>query len=417
MFTIEYSGEGNGIRAIFSFNPPVEEREHIIDKEGIGKVVNTDGGVLLGKMSFQMTADVFDATWFNLVATEDTSPRTGIKINIDGTHYYEEQSTFRFTDETASKDSSLSNLIVSTGEIDKTEPDKSTYKEYEYTPTFNKETFNYELKLYEYIDTMDIKAITTDSNATMKIKVPKRDKNNKLVYDTDGTTIIYEEKDIESNAPFKLTLNKLGEPDTVITIITTAEDTKTQSNYELVIKRPYGTIKGSVQLGENLRKSTELTYGIDLDYLSDIKIYKYKDINWEELLNGLISFDDFDLINPQTQGISNKEDGSYELFVIPGVYDTYMETKGFTQCVVTQINVNENEIVDIGSNILYEGDVVRDGVIDLNDLTMEGDLLRSQVGDGKYQEYYDFHKKGMVNLDDLTCVSTNLKARKTMIIK
>ena len=68
-------------------------------------------------------------------------------------------------------------------------------------------------------------------------------------------------------------------------------------------------------------------------------------------------------------------------------------------------------------NILYEGDVVRDGVIDLNDLTMEGDLLRSQVGDGKYQEYYDFHKKGMVNLDDLTCVSTNLKARKTMIIK
>ena len=417
MFTIEYSGEGNGIRAIFSFNPPVEEREHIIDKEGIGKVVNTDGGVLLGKMSFQMTADVFDATWFNLVATEDTSPRTGIKINIDGTHYYEEQSTFRFTDETASKDSSLSNLIVSTGEIDKTEPDKSTYKEYEYTPTFNKETFNYELKLYEYIDTMDIKAITTDSNATMKIKVPKRNENNKLVYDTDGTTIIYEEKDIESNAPFKLTLNKLGESDTAITIITTAEDTKTQSNYELVIKRPYGTIKGSVQLGENLRKSTELTYGIDLDYLSDIKIYKYKDINWEELLNGLISFDDFDLINPQTQGISNKEDGSYELFVIPGVYDTYMETKGFTQCVVTQINVKENEIVDIGSNILYEGDVVRDGVIDLNDLTMEGDLLRSQVGDGKYQEYYDFHKKGMVNLDDLTCVSTNLKARKTMIIK
>lgn len=417
MFTIEYSGEGDGIRAIFSFNPPVEEREHIIDKEGIGKVVNTDGGVLLGKMSFQMTADVFDATWFNLVATEDTSPRTGIKINIDGTHYYEEQSTFRFTDETASKDSSLSNLIVSTGEIDKTEPDKSTYKEYEYTPTFNKETFNYELKLYEYIDTMDIKAITTDSNATMKIKVPKRNENNKLVYDTDGTTIIYEEKDIESNAPFKLTLNKLGEPDTAITIITTAEDTKTQSNYELVIKRPYGTIKGSVQLGENLRKSTELTYGIDLDYLSDIKIYKYKDINWEELLNGLISFDDFDLINPQTQGISNKEDGSYELFVIPGVYDTYMETKGFTQCVVTQINVKENEIVDIGSNILYEGDVVRDGVIDLNDLTMEGDLLRSQVGDGKYQEYYDFHKKGMVNLDDLTCVSTNLKARKTMIIK
>lgn len=51
-FTIPYDMDGDGIRGILSFNPPVTESEHIIDKEGIGKVVNTDGGVLLRKNEF-----------------------------------------------------------------------------------------------------------------------------------------------------------------------------------------------------------------------------------------------------------------------------------------------------------------------------------------------------------------------------
>lgn len=52
MFTIPYDGNGDGIRGIISFYPPVTESDHIIDKDGIGKVVNTDGGVLLRKNEF-----------------------------------------------------------------------------------------------------------------------------------------------------------------------------------------------------------------------------------------------------------------------------------------------------------------------------------------------------------------------------
>lgn len=50
MFTIPYDKVGDGIRGIISFNPPVSNSEHIIDKgEGIGKVIDTGGGVLLRK--------------------------------------------------------------------------------------------------------------------------------------------------------------------------------------------------------------------------------------------------------------------------------------------------------------------------------------------------------------------------------
>ncbi|MBO5479555.1 MAG: hypothetical protein J6A04_07825 [Clostridia bacterium] len=111
MFTVD-EDQSNVIRAVTSFKPPVSESEHIIEKEGIGKVITTTDGVLLGKMSFQMTEDVFDVSWFSLVEGQ-YSPETGINISIDGQQYYSAQSTFRFTDETASRDASLSGLILS----------------------------------------------------------------------------------------------------------------------------------------------------------------------------------------------------------------------------------------------------------------------------------------------------------------
>ena len=65
-----------------------------------------------------MTEEEFDISWFNLVEDSTTSPKTGIKINID--------------------------------------TDNSTYKEYILTPTFNKETYNYEISLMENLDKVDI---------------------------------------------------------------------------------------------------------------------------------------------------------------------------------------------------------------------------------------------------------------------
>lgn len=59
IFTISYDAEGNGIRAVVSFKPPVAESEHIIEKDGIGKVVNTTGGVLLRQNEFSNDSRYF----------------------------------------------------------------------------------------------------------------------------------------------------------------------------------------------------------------------------------------------------------------------------------------------------------------------------------------------------------------------
>ena len=153
----------NGMRLATAFYPPVENSEHIIEKDDIGgdttegkKVITTQGGVLLGKMSFKMLTDErLDMTGFELVKGSNT-PQTGIKINLDATHSFEAQSVFRFTNEVASKDADLSNLVLSSGKVNEENPDESTYKEYNLTPAFDKETKNYTLTLLEHLDIIDI---------------------------------------------------------------------------------------------------------------------------------------------------------------------------------------------------------------------------------------------------------------------
>ena len=258
--TFAFDIDGEGIRSSLFFNPPILESEHIVEKPGVGKIIDTKGSVLIGKMSFQMTEDIFDASWFSLVESNNTYPKMGIKINIDGIHNFQKQSTFRFTDKTASKNADLTDLILSKGEND-------TYKEYDLTPEFDKDTLVYETTLLEYCDEINLKAILADEKSTMKVRVPKRDENGELVYEIDGVTVVYEEKDLSSDTQMGVILNKLGESDTIIDVIVTAEDGVTIKDYKVTIKRPYGTIKGSIQLGENLRDEMQLSYGNYVEYI------------------------------------------------------------------------------------------------------------------------------------------------------
>lgn len=52
MFTVPYIGTEDVIRAIISFDPPVNESEHIIEKEGIGKVITTQDRSFTWKNEF-----------------------------------------------------------------------------------------------------------------------------------------------------------------------------------------------------------------------------------------------------------------------------------------------------------------------------------------------------------------------------
>ena len=292
-----------------------------------------------------MITDNFDVSEFNLVENLSYSPNTGIKIDYTAQESYQAQSTFRFTDATAYKDASLKDLIVSSGTKD---GEEHTYKEYELTPTFDKEVKEYEITLLEYVDKMNITAIQNNEKATMKVKHPKRNEDGNIVYETDGTTIVYEEKELLNNTEYMITLNELGKEDTNITILITAEDGKTTDEYKIKIKRPYGTIKGKIYTAP-----TASTTG---KYIATVRVYKSEDvskiINWSEVTPGTDDIVHKDLMTLTSNNIKTNDDGTYEIYVIPNKYDILLDKAGYLDDVYIERQVDEGNIVDLGESEL-----------------------------------------------------------------
>lgn len=327
LFTVPYTGTSTGgMRAVVSFNPPISESEHIKNKENVGMIVDSSGSVLLGTLSFRTTLDKFDISSFKLETSDTTSPKTGIKIIIDGSTYYENQSTFRFTDKSASRNADLSNIKLSNGN----ENDEN-YKEYALNPSFDKNTLEYTTELLEYVDKVNLEVTKDDEKSSIVIKQPKHDENGNLVFEDDGSTIVYEEKSLD-DLKNEIVLNKLGEQDTVIELKVTAEDEVTTKTYKITIHRPYGTIKGSIH-----------TVNSNDVHIADVKVYNNSDqIDWENIS----SHDELDnyktVLNKKTN-----EDGTYEIKVIPGNYDVLIDKVACLDYIVTTIQVNENDEIDL----------------------------------------------------------------------
>lgn len=327
LFTVPYTGTSTGgMRAVVSFNPPISESEHIKNKENVGMIVDSSGSVLLGTLSFRTTLDKFDISSFKLETSDTTSPKTGIKIIIDSSTYYENQSTFRFTDKSASKNADLANIKLSNGN-----EDDENYKEYALNPSFDKNTLEYTTELLEYVDKVNLEVTKDDEKSSIVINQPKHDENGNLVFEDDGSTIVYEETSLD-DLKTEIVLNKLGEPDTVIELKVTAEDEVTTKTYKITIHRPYGTIKGSIH-----------TVNSNDVHIADVKVYNNSDqIDWENIS----SHDELDnyktVLNKKTN-----EDGTYEIKVIPGNYDVLIDKVAYLDYIVTTIQVNENDEIDL----------------------------------------------------------------------
>lgn len=431
MKTLTYDGTGSGIRAIVSFKPPITESEHIMKTgESSGRVVNTQNGVLIGKMSFQMLVDEFDKNWFSLETSTTSAPKTGIMINIDGinSYYYDAQTTFNFTDNTASKNADLSNLIVSSGIEDENE-ENSTYKEYVLNPIFNKDIYNYELKLYDYIEQIDIKALLSDEKSNMKIKVPKKDTNNNLVYESDGTTIVYDEKDITNNIALPVFINKIGEPDTEITINVTAEDGKTEKEYKLVLKRPYGTIKGKIY--------TEPTTFTTEKHIAEVLAYSDKDlqgiVDWDSVISNTKASDDLNAVlrgnGTLTQtGIAERnklitnDDGTFELYLLPGIYHLLIDKQGYLDQIYINVEIIEGKVIDLCENEpeknieLIPGDINKDssvGILDKTIMTKENGQNKTDHSD--FNSSADLNDDGKINITDKTILTKNNNLKRKII--
>ena len=153
-------------------------------------IVEITDEAIIGKISFQMKDEIAITTDDIKLKTGSTSPTTGIKVVTSESNNYQAQSLFEFTLDLKSKNANLKNIEISNGNNE-----EGNYRNYDLNPTFDKDTLEYETKVLEYVDSVDLKMQTEDAKSTIKIKYPKKDENGKTERDSNGD-IVYEEKQI-----------------------------------------------------------------------------------------------------------------------------------------------------------------------------------------------------------------------------
>ena len=407
MDMLEIEGTTGELRMVYSILGEDERtgtNDYYKEETANQPIVEVTDEAIIGKISFQMEDGIEITTDDIKLKTGSTSPTTGIKVVTSESNNYQAQSLFEFTLDLKSKNANLKKIEISNGNNE-----EGNYRSYDLNPTFDKDTLEYETKILEYVDSVDLKTQAEDAKSTIKIKYPKKDENGKTERDSNGD-IVYEEKQITDTSQEiqeKIGLNELGEEETIIEITVTAEKQEIQKTYKIHIKRPYGKIRGKIQLGDGLKESMDGSYGITMNYAADLRIYKQGQVNWDDIIPGNLSLDDVD--SEQTEKTTKSDDdGNYEIYVIPGKYDFYAERQGFLADITTKITINENDEIDLGNKILYEGDADRSGIIDLNDTIEIVNSMGASKGDSTYSERYDFGQKGYVSLDDMVSVVGNL---------
>lgn len=241
-------------------------------------------------------------------------------------------------------------------------------------------------------------------------------KSGELVYDSDGTTILYEEKQISDNVPLEVILNELGKEDTILTIKVTAEDGVTQKEYQVVIKRPYATIRGYIKYDEieETEKNEDDEY-IVLNKVTNLSFYKSGQVMWDELRDydeenyeNPLKFSDLDSVEKE-MFTTSLEDGTYEVKIIPGTYDFQMERLGFLNYIIKNIVIEKDQVLDLKETRLIAGDVDRDGIVrleDVQDVSMHVDLEPNS--DGYLPQYNLIQHPDAIGLESVVWTAKNV---------
>ena len=113
------------------------------------------------------------------------------------------------------------------------------------------------------------------------------------------------------------------------------------------------------------------------------------------------------LIALDSGNYKTNDDGTYEIYVVPGKYDVLIDKPGYLDHIYTDTVVEENEKVDLGYKELVAGDLNKDGIVNVVDLSLFMNEYGSQEIDDAYDIKYDFNEDGKVNVVDLSIFMTD----------
>ena len=109
-------------------------------------------------------------------------------------------------------------------------------------------------------------------------------------------------------------------------------------------------------------------------------------------------------------------DGSYSIGLSPGKYDLLIDKPGYLHYVVKNITITDKGTIDLGEATMIAGDINKDGMVDLMDMTTLNDNYGAVEGASEnYNINLDYTEDGIVDLTDMTIINNNYGQLKTII--
>lgn len=121
------------------------------------------------------------------------------------------------------------------------------------------------------------------------------------------------------------------------------------------------------------------------------------------------------LLALKSQDYKTNEDGTYEIYVIPGTYDLLIDAPSYLDCIYVDKTLAEGDELDLGVHSMFAGDVDKSGLIEIQDISIIGNVYGAIDGDYNYDIGYDFNEDEVIDIIEISCIGNNyLKSREVI---
>lgn len=344
-------------------NDSTEENQYIVEKDGIGKVLDsTTEDVLIGTMSFRsMTKNLADDA-LSLKTSLTDSPKTGVKVMANKYDYYENQKIFKFTKQLVSTNAKLSSLTTNLKEI----------------TNFDRDTFEYTIQIPANNNTITVFPVPEDEKSTVTI-------NGEVVDISTG---------METSIRGFSELNNKK----YVTVVVTAEDGIATQTYKITIEKQGGFLQGEI-----------LTSNRNGIHISKVKVFRADlYIDWKTTSNA-------DLENYEVEvEIETPDDGFFHSVIPTGKYDILIDKVGYLDYVIEDVEIHQQSTTSIGTKQIIPGDVNKDGIVNASDKAILYKTIGAKKGSDRFMIECDYVEDNIINASDKAIFLQNVGKKKVV---
>lgn len=114
-----------------------------------------------------------------------------------------------------------------------------------------------------------------------------------------------------------------------------------------------------------------------------------------------------ELVALESRDYVTNDDGTYEIYLIPGTYDILLDKDAYLDCIFISQLLTEGATIDLGNKTLLAGDIDNNGIVNALDIAKIKSFYGMHSTDAGINEAHDFNMDTIINALDIAYVKSN----------